>query len=215
MSSIHESIEDIKRTPLNKSCLEECLTTCCEFSELELTKNELKLLYAVEINKSLLNREKRFLHKIASLLGYKETFEDLFEKKVAFLLQEWTLWECQDGIYTLRNMRCPRYDVQTKKCEIHDNPKRPIGCKKTPLFLEDSEVNLNAFDCPYVRKNYESIVEILETRHKDEIDKLQIRFMIHTGREFEGCGYGGEVKSGIYDIKKDSDVIKQKIAKMR
>jgi len=205
MSSLEESIENIKIS-MSKYCLEQCINTCCEFTlnELDLSKDELRLLYEDKIKESR-------LYRISAWLGFKNNFDTLFEIKISSLIKNKILKKRQDGIYVLKNGVCPRYEAETKECTIY--PSRPFNCKKFPISLDDSNVNFSVF-CQYVRENHESIVKVLIKNNRDELIKHKIHFIMNTGLEYGERCYSS-IELGRYDIIKKPHIVKQKVKEMQ
>jgi len=194
MFSIEAAINEIKR---NQSgyCLKECVHTCCNFTTgyLILTPEEAGVLF----NNQLDNKAGASMDQPEpSPTGVIET-----------LIETGVLQHHGPDKYRLKGCQCPHYDFDTKQCAIHNNPGRPAACLDFPLYLSGSNVHLDS-SCGFILDHYEDIVDLLETRYKDEVKKYNIRFKLWFEPPDPELCYNGIMRDN-YDLKTEAEAARE------
>lgn len=145
--NIESTISRIKEESLSPYCLNECQTTCCDFTK-----------------------------KIYLTLSDEELFSLFPGKEKEEMNEEGLLDFNKYGKNVLKNTVCPYHDQETSLCSIHDKPYLPQDCRDFPLVKTRRYGIVMEARCPYIRENWEDIVLELENKHQKELSRMNPRF---------------------------------------
>jgi Fe-S-cluster containining protein len=194
MLSIETSINEIKR---NQSgyCLKDCVRTCCNFTTgyLILTHKEAGLLFNKQMDQKL----------VAATAAVDQSPVDRIEA----LIKTGALQNHGPDKYCFKGYKCPHYDSDSKQCAIHNDPGRPTACLDFPLYFSGSNVRLDS-SCGFIIDRYEDIVDLLETWHKDEVQKYGIRFTLWFEPPDPELCYNGIARDN-YDLKTEAEAAQE------
>lgn len=115
-----DKLADEVRNGLSDFCINECKAFCCREGHLIVSDEELDLIANDENKKNLLLKEGSVMEKMfgKNLLNFKNS--------------------CGS---------CPALNLNSLKCRIHSNEKRPRTCRDFPIFIVGKEIKISS-RCP-------------------------------------------------------------------
>jgi Fe-S-cluster containining protein len=164
---VYGFIEDLKQEELSEYCLNKCKRNrCCtdlnRFT-LILDKERIALLYGDKLREEHPEESKT-----------RNGQERILRSKINQLVSEGALFRRKDGLFWYTGPVCPRYDEETKKCEVHKHYKRPGECASFPLSLEKGEVIMDG-RCDFIKSDWGEIFSTLDKNYPQDYASIKIR----------------------------------------